>query len=167
MRLRREAALGHSWLVLNRELSRFKTGGDAVTDETNKQTQAWLDAAASCDEEGLRELFKSGIDINTVDAKNNTALHHATKQAHTSLMHFLIDHGADLNAPGERSSTPLHLTEKNIETIRILLEAGADPNIRDADWDYPYYFAFYGSMTRELTELYIKHGAHLKFVDKT
>jgi len=45
--------------------------------------------------------------------------------------------------------------------IRILLEAGADPNILDKDYDYPYYFAFYGSMSKELSDLYIKHGAKL------
>ena len=138
-----------------------------MTNDLTKETRTWLDAAQCCDEEALKELLQSGVDVNAVDAKKNTALHYATKQARISLMHFLIEHGADLNAVGERSSTPLHLTEKNIETIRILLEAGADPNIKDADWDYPYYFAFYGSMTHELTELYIKHGAHLKFVDKT
>ncbi|GAV20288.1 ankyrin repeat domain-containing protein [Mariprofundus micogutta] len=137
------------------------------SDNLTDHNKAWLDAAARCDEESLRHLLKLGADINTVDANKNTALHHATKQAHIAIMHFLIENGADLNAQNDRSSTPLHLTEKNIDTIRILLEAGADPNIKDADWDYPYYFAFYGSMTRELTDLYIKHGAHLEYADKS
>jgi len=132
---------------------------------TNRN-EVWSDAATRGDIEALSNLFESGIDINTVDTKKNTALHLAAKHGHTGIMHFLINHGADLNALNDRSSTPLHLTEKNIEAIRILLEAGADPNIKDADWDYPYYFAFYGSMTQELTDLYIKHGAHLKYVDK-
>jgi len=121
----------------------------------------WFDAAARGDEEALRELFKLGVDINLTDATKSTALHYAAKHAHLTVMHFLIENGADLNAANEKLSTPLHLTEKNIDAIRVLLEAGADPNLKDADWDYPYYFAFYGSMTRELTELYIKHGAHL------
>jgi len=67
----------------------------------------------------------------------------------------------------QEHGSKLHLTEKNMASIRMLLEAGADPNIRDKDWDYPYYFAFYGSMIRELTELYIKHGANLMlYLDK-
>jgi len=142
------------------------SGGEGMAGEMTIGTQAWLDAAASGDEASLRELFKGGVDINTIDEKKNTALHHASKLGRTDLMRFLIENGAALNALNDRSSTPLHLTEKNIDAIRILLEAGADPNIKDADWDYPYYFAFYGSMTPELTRLYIKHGAHLKFVDK-
>lgn len=137
-----------------------------MTDEVTKETEAWLDAATRGDEEALRALLKDGVNINTVDGKKNTALHHASKLGRTDLMRLLIENGAALNALNDRSSTPLHLTEKNIDAIRILLEAGADPNIKDADWDYPYYFAFYGSMTAELAKLYIKHGAHLKFVDK-
>jgi len=77
-------------------------------------------------------------------------------------MRLLIEHGADLNAQNGDLSTPLHLSaRKNMETIRTLLEAWANPNITDKDWTYLYYFAFYGSMSRELTELYIKYGAKL------
>jgi len=128
--------------------------------------QEWFEAASSGDEDTLKQAIASGIDVNLRDATKNTALHCATKQAHESCMRLLIQSGADLNAQNDYDSTALHLTEKNIATIRILLEAGADPNMRDKDWDYPYYFAFYGSMTRELTELYIKHGANLILFDK-
>lgn len=128
--------------------------------------QAWFEAAVAGDLEGLQRLLIQGVNINATDATSSTALHYATKYAHLDSMRFLIENGADLNAVDERLSTPLHLTEKNIEAIRILLEAGADPNLKDADYDYPYYFAFYGSMTRELTELYIKHGAKLMLYEK-
>lgn len=123
--------------------------------------EVWFKAATDGDEEVLRQLLNSGLDVNVRDEKQNTALHLATKHGHPNIMELLIKHGADVNAQNDWLSTPLHLTEKNMESIRILLEAGADPNIKDKDYDYPYYFAFYGSMTRELTELYIKHGANL------
>ena len=113
--------------------------------------EAWFSAAKSGNEKSLKAALESGNDINAVDELKNTALHYAAKQADLSAMSLLIEHGADLNAVNDRLSTPLHLTEKNVDTIRILLEAGADPNLKDSDWDYPYYFAFYGSMTRELT----------------
>ncbi len=121
----------------------------------------WFKAACDGDEEILREALASGVDVNIRDEKLNTALHHATKQGHLEIMQLLIDAGADVDLQNDYDSTPLHLTEKNMESIRMLLEAGADPNIKDKDYDYPYYFAFYGSMPRELTELYIKHGANL------
>lgn len=123
--------------------------------------EVWFTAAASGDEEALGQLLDSGMDVNARDAQQNTALHLATKHAHKNSMALLIQHGADVNAQNDYDSTPLHLTDKDIASIRMLLAAGADPNIKDKDYDYPYYFAFYGSMTRELTELYIKHGANL------
>jgi len=128
---------------------------------------AWFKAAASGDEETLKQFLNEGADVNARDEAENTALHLATRHGHQDIMRLLIEHGANLNAQNDHASTPLHLTEKNMETIRILLEAGADPNITDKDWNYPYYFAFYGSMPRELTGLYIKHGANLMlFPDK-
>ncbi|MDT8376888.1 MAG: ankyrin repeat domain-containing protein [Mariprofundaceae bacterium] len=138
---------------------------DRQTDEQTKHCEAWFSAARSGDVESLKLVLESGSDVNAVDELKNTALHYAAKHAHLDVMRFLVEHGADLNATNDRLSTPLHLTEKNIDAIRLLLEAGADPNLKDADWDYPYYFAFYGSMTRELTDLYIKHGAHLTYMD--
>ena len=123
--------------------------------------ETWFKAAAIGDEEALKQALDQGIDVNLRDEAQNTALHLATKHAQKSAMRLLIEHGADLNAQNDYLSTALHLTDKNMDTIRILLEAGADPNMTDRDWTYPYYFAFYGSMTRELTELYIKHGAKL------
>jgi len=123
--------------------------------------EVWFKAAAGGDEEALKSALDSGIDVNAQDEKQNTALHLAAKHGHVSIMSLLIERGADVSLQNDWLSTPLHLAERNMEAIRILLEAGADPNVLDKDQDYPYYFAFYGSMTRELTELYIKHGANL------
>jgi ankyrin repeat protein len=136
-----------------------------ATDQLTEQQIAWFDAAKAGDEESLKLALESGFDVNTVDELKNTALHYAASKAHLNVMHLLIENGAGLNLTNDRLSTPLHLTEKNMDAIRILLEAGADPNLTDADHDYPYYFAFYGSMTRELMKLYIKHGANLMLYD--
>ncbi len=130
--------------------------------QTKKQ-EIWFSAAKNGDLVTLQQALDSGIDINLTDNTKNTALHLATLNGQLDVMAFLINHGADLNLQNAKLSTPLHLTEKKMDAIRILLEAGANPNILDADYDYPYYFAFYGSMTRELAELYIKHGAKLQF----
>jgi len=127
-----------------------------MTDEN-----AWFKAASSGDEEALKQLLNQGADVNARDEAENTALHLATQHGHQDIMRLLIEQGADVNAQNDYLSTSLHLTERNMETIRILLEAGADPNLQNKDWNYPYYFAFYGAMSRELTELYIKHGANL------
>ena len=125
--------------------------------------EAWFEAAKAGDIDTLKQMLNDGFDINSQDEKLNTALHFSTKHQQYDTMRFLIAQGADLMLQNDWLSTPLHLCEKDIDAIRILLEAGANPNIKDKDYDYPYYFAFYGSMTKELTDLYIKHGAELVY----
>jgi len=121
----------------------------------------WFEAAKAGDTATLERLLADGFDINVQDDNQNTALHVATKRKQHDTMRFLITHGAALNIQDKWLSTPLHLGEKDLEAIRLLLEAGADPNILDKYYNYPYYFAFYGSLSKELTDLYIKHGANL------
>jgi len=128
--------------------------------------ETWFNAVCAGDEGSLSEALAAGFDVNARDDKLNTALHHATEQGHLNIMHLLIEAGAELNIQNDDDSTALHLAEKNIDSIRLLLEAGADPNIKNRDYNYPYYYAFYGSMPRELTELYIKHGANLMLFDE-
>jgi len=136
-----------------------------MSSEQSTEQKAWFEAAKNGDVESLKQALASGFDVNTTDEKKNTALHHAASKACLDAMRLLIEHGAGLDLTNDKLSTPLHLTEKNMDAIRILLEAGADPNLQDADYDYPYYFAFYGSMTRELTKLYIRYGANLMLYD--
>ena len=136
-----------------------------MTERSN--LERWFFAAKQGETDTLKQMLEIIGDINIADEGNkNRALHYAANKGQLDAMHFLIEHGADLNATNDKLETPLHVTEKNIDAIRILLEAGADPNLKDNCWDYPYYFAFYGSMTRELTDLYIKHGANLVYHDK-
>lgn len=126
-------------------------------------SQPWFDAAAQGNINTLKAMLTDSFDINAQDEKQNTALHLATKHQHYETMAFLIQQGANLILQNHWLSTPLHFCEKDIKAIRILLEAGADPNILDKDYDYPYYFAFYGSMSQELSDLYIQHGAKLTY----
>jgi len=124
-------------------------------------TTKWFEAAKSGNIAMLKSLLTDNLDVDMQDEKQNTALHLATKFKQYDTMRFLITHGASLNIQNNELSTPLHLCEKDIDAIRILLEAGADPNLLNKDYNYPYYYAFYGSMSEDLTRLYIKHGANL------
>ena len=71
------------------------------------------DAAASGDIEQVKELLASGTDMDEVDGKQRTALHHAARRGHVAIVELLIERGADVN-PREAISghTPLHLAER-------------------------------------------------------
>ncbi|MDQ6963100.1 MAG: ankyrin repeat domain-containing protein [Mariprofundaceae bacterium] len=127
----------------------------------------WFHAAQNHDQETLKTCLLAQPDlINHSDSKHNTALHHAAKKTDIDMMIWLISQGAEPGTLNLRHDTPLHFAERNEQAIRVLLEAGANPNIRNKDWNYPYYFAFYGAMTPEITRLYIKHGAELMYIEK-
>lgn len=138
-----------------------------MTPDDSNPHALWFHAAQHNELDNLKACLHAQPDlIYCVDANQNTALHHATKAAHISVMQWLIEQGAELNALNIRQDTPLHFAERNEAAIRLLLEAGAKPNLRNKDWNYPYYFAFYGAMTPEITRLYIKHGAELMYIEK-
>ena len=80
------------------------------------------------DDDGVRWLLEQGADVDAVDRYGNTALtHHSTFAWRLEIMAVLLEHGSDPGATG--SSSPLvSATERmNVEGVRILLDAGADP----------------------------------------
>jgi len=107
--------------------------------------------------ECVRILLRHGTDPNRGrDVSGETPLHHALAKNHADrgpLVELLLDHGADPNAktiPGivsynfwrdarTRGETPLHRAAAYapIETIVLLLSAGADPTTRDVNGDTP------------------------------
>lgn len=75
-------------------------------------------------------LVKNGIDINARDEKGRTPLGMGVTDA--IMIQELIKHGADVNARDNEGNTPLmneYLTD--IKAINALLQAGANPNIRN------------------------------------
>jgi len=68
------------------------------------------------------------------------ALHFSVSKRNAAAVRWLIAHGADVNAKGKMwdcSHTALHITAESgaVDMTRLLLDAGADPNIRDDKYD--------------------------------
>jgi uncharacterized protein len=81
---------------------------------------------------------------------------------HGALARWLIEQGADVNAPAENAQrvTPAHAAAATCdrETMRLLLERGADPNARQ-QLDYT---PLHGAASRgdvEMAKLLLEHGA--------
>src|SRR5690606_9960556 len=71
-----------------------------------------------------------------------------------------IDAGADIEARGEQDRTPLVAATKHedVETARVLLHAGADPNAQDAIQDSAFLYAGAQGLD-DIVELTLEHGA--------
>lgn len=124
--------------------------------QTNENGSSVLAGLAYVNQvECVRILLQHGADPDRGrEASGETPLHHALAKSESErapLVKLLLDHGADPNArttPGiisynfwrdarTRGETPLHRAAAyaSAETINTLLEAGADPSLRDANDD--------------------------------
>lgn len=91
------------------------------------------------------------------------SLHDAVASGDLEALKKGIAQGTDLNLrKGEREKTALHLAvgSRNSEMIRILLDAGADPNIRDWDGFSPFGQYVYNRPRLEIIEHFLTHGAN-------
>ena len=97
--------------------------------------------------ESARVLLDAGADVNQVTKYGWSPLLAATQNRNYQLAKFLIEHGANVNLANKGGWTPLYLATDNrnleggdyptrppdmdhLEYIKLLLDAGADPNAR-------------------------------------
>ncbi|HUC77606.1 MAG TPA: ankyrin repeat domain-containing protein [Vicinamibacterales bacterium] len=159
------------------------TGGGGLTALTFAAREGDLDSA--------KHLLDAGANINQTTEYGWTPLLTATNNRHYRLGAFLISRGADANLANKGGWTPLYLATDNrnieggdypvpkpdmdhLEYLRLLLDHGADPNLRAKDntltrtiftmqWFYeagctPFVRAAQSSDT-ELMQLLLDYGA--------
>ena len=111
---------------------------------------AMVFAAREGDLESTKILVAAGADVNQTTEYGWTPLLTAANNRHYKLASWLVEHGANLNQPNKGGWTPLYLATDNrnieggdypvpqpdmdhLEFIKILLEHGANPNLRAKD----------------------------------
>ena len=82
----------------------------------------------------IKELVKSGADVNKQCSSGYTALHHASYSlmpGRLEIMEYLIKNGADVNVQNNDGDTPLHMSiaYRHPRRVSLLLNNGADPYI--------------------------------------
>lgn len=142
--------------------------------QTNENGASVLGGLAYVNElECVRILLRAGAKPNRGrDESGETPLHHALAKdepERAPLVKLLLDHGADSNArtiPGvascnfwrdvrTRGETPLHRAAAYapVETIKLLLAAGADRTLRDVNGDSPLAWASWHLRDRAIIDL--------------
>ena len=99
---------------------------------------ALLCAAARNYPNVVRLLVEHGANINAQDSIRMTPLMCAmvTPDDDTAMPRLLLEHGANVTVENVYGTTALHWavwTEKNKDTLRLMLAHGADPNHADKD----------------------------------
>ena len=109
-----------------------------------------------------KTLIESGADINLKryygSGYGDPPLHFAVRNRRAKLITLLLRRGADADAQSDDDGdTALHLAARRTDTaenaglIAFLLDAGADPNIRNDDGWRPLDLAYHGGTPSDLT----------------
>lgn len=75
-------------------------------------------------------MFSTTIDPKYIHYDGKTLLHLACKDSNIILVKELLNLGVEINKQDSDGLTALHIA-KNIEIIKMLIEAGANPNLQD------------------------------------
>lgn len=81
-------------------------------------------------------MIEAGYNVNQRDTETVTLLHWAAINNRRNIMKFFLDKGAEVDAiGGELNATPLHWATRqgHLSAVVILMNAGADANIQDAE----------------------------------
>ncbi|XP_070184345.1 serine/threonine-protein phosphatase 6 regulatory ankyrin repeat subunit C-like [Littorina saxatilis] len=117
-------------------------------------------------------LLKKGADINVAEKDGWTAVHLAASKGHTGILELLITNNATqsnnaVNVPTVTGDTPLHVacTSRQLGTVKMLLQSGADPHASDQDGKTPLHTAcFHGCI--DIAYVLMQYGASLEAKDK-
>ena len=136
---------------------------------TNKENETALTIACGNQSEGaLDALLKAKANPNIADANGDRCIHKAVKHdCSKEVLQAIINHGADLNATNKENTTALTIAsaKRNADTINVLLNAGADPNIVAADGNTGIHHAVRGDYSNEVLQALIDHGAEVNSIN--
>ena len=114
--------------------------GADVDAKDDLQDSAYLYAGAEGFDEILEPVLRHGADLRSVNRYGGTALIPASEHGHVSTVRLLVAAGVDVNHVNTPKWTALQEaivygdgSQRYQETVTALLDAGADPRIRDAD----------------------------------
>ena len=83
----------------------------------------------------LKEAIVDGVDIDSKDAHDHTALMTASIQGYLKVAQYLVENGADVNIKDPYGTTTLMFASEfgYIEIVKLLIKNGADINAMDED----------------------------------
>ena len=113
-------------------------------------------------------LLNASADPNITDANGCTWLHAAVCwNCRKEALQAIIGHGTDVNAMNKQKQTALALAceNGNVDDVKLLLNARADPNIADVNGNTLLHNAVRNTISKETLQAIIDHGADVNAVN--
>ena len=136
----------------------------------NKHNEtAFMKACKTGNVDAIKLLLSVGANPNIKNDDGQTWIHHTViGNWSREVLQVVIAHGGDVNAATKDNITALVLTTRtgNVDTINVLLAAGADPNISDADGYTCLHDAVDVRCNKETLQAIIDHGANIHAANK-
>jgi len=106
-----------------------------VSSVSFQDSDVFLSACISGDEEEVEGLLYNGANINTATMDGVTALHQAVIDGNLEIVRFLVEHKANINAQDNEGWTPLHAAVccGSLPITKYLCEQGADLTLINSD----------------------------------
>jgi protein phosphatase 1 regulatory subunit 12A len=100
-----------------------------------QDSDVFLSACVSGDEEEVEDLLDKGANINTTTIDGVTALHQAVIDGKIDTIVFLLERDANINAQDNEGWTPLHAAVccGSLPIVQLLCERGADLTCVNSD----------------------------------
>lgn len=117
----------------------------------------WERAIRRGDVQAVRDLLRSGTDVNARDRHGQTALMLAAHHGHGEIAAILVEAGADLDVAAKHNLTALMLAivAGHAAVARVLVQAGADLDVRGTGAPgFAGKTAYDLAVARGMTELY-------------
>jgi ankyrin repeat protein len=106
--------------------------GVVVWFQRGQSGQKLIQAVEEDQPAAVARLLDSGIDVNTVDEEGVSPLMLASYHGFKPIVEMLLQRGAKVGAKNNRQETALRLAgSAHADIVRLLLEHGADPNVKD------------------------------------
>jgi ankyrin repeat protein len=102
-----------------------------ITEENDNEDEERPSHAIKLAVHKVKHMLSHGVQLDAVDEKGRTVLHHAAGTGNTACIIVLVDSGCDVNAKDADGNTPLHHAAStwNADTISALLACRGDPSL--------------------------------------
>ena len=152
------------------ELIRTMIDHGADVNAMNKHNEtAFMTACKKGNVDAIKLLFSVGTNPNIKNDDGQTWIHHTViGNWSREVLQVVMSHGGDVNATTKDNITALMLASRtgNVDTINVLLAAGADPNITDAGGYTCLHDAVDVGCNKETLKAIIDHGANINAANK-